>query len=99
MGADGIFPILHPVGKAADDVYILAGSTVEEWHRRFSQHEGIFEEGLVLLRSDVAVDLLRSVKQLGGQDFCVTVQGKAVEGRTFQKADTVWTAGGGQNPV
>ena len=38
-----IFRVLHPIGKAADGIHILAGRTVKQGHRRFAQHKrGIF---------------------------------------------------------
>ena len=64
VGAGGVFPVLYPVGKAADSVHILAAGTIEQGHRHFAQHEGIFGESLVVLRPDIAVHLSRPVKEL-----------------------------------
>ena len=85
VGAGGIFRVLHPVGKAADGVHILAGRAVKQGHRRFAQHKGIFREGLVVLGTDIAIRLLRPVKELGGKDFHSAIQGKTVKGWTFDK--------------
>ena len=99
VGADGIFRVLHPVGKAANGVHIVAGSAVKQGHRCFGQHKRIFGECLIVLWPDIAFYPLRPVKELRGKDLHAAVQGKAVEGGAFQEAHAVGTAGGCQNIV
>ena len=71
MGTSGILCILHPVAIAADGIHILTVRTVKHGHRRLAQHIGIFREGLVLRGTDIAIRLLRAVKEFGGKDRCV----------------------------
>jgi len=57
---------------------------VKQGHRRFAQYKGIFGEGLVVLGTDIAVHLLRPVKEFGGKDLHAAIQRKAVEGGPFR---------------
>ena len=99
VGAGRIFRVLYPVGKATHRVHILAGRTVKQGHRRFAQHKGIFREGLVVLGTDIAIRLLRSVKEFGGEHLHAAIQGKPVEGGAFQKSHTAGATGGSQDAV
>ena len=99
VGADGIFRVLYPVGKTADGVHILAGRAVKQGRRRLVQHKGIFREGLVVFGTDIAIYLLRPVKEFGGEDLHAAIQGEPVEGGAFQKSHTVGAAGSGQDAV
>ena len=50
-------------------------------------------------RQDIAIRLLRPVKELGGKDFHAAIQGNTVNGWTFQESHTVGAAGGSQNTI
>ena len=96
VGTSGIFCILHPVAKAADGIHILTGRTVKQGHRRFAQHKGIFREGLVVLGTDIAIRLLRAVKEFGGKDLHAAIQSEPVEGGAFEESHAAGAAGGSQ---
>ena len=99
VGTSGIFCILHPVAKAADGIHILTGRTVKQGHRRFAQHKGIFREGLVLLGTDIAIRLLRAVKEFGGKDLHAAIQSEPVEGGAFEESHAAGAAGGSQDTI
>ena len=99
MGAGRIFRVLYPVGKATHRVHILAGRTVKQGHGRFAQHKGIFREGLVLLGTDIAIRLLRAVKEFGGKDLHAAIQSEPVEGGAFEESHAAGAAGGSQNTI
>ena len=99
MGTDGIFRVLYPVGKAADGVHILTGRAVKQGHRHLAQHKGIFREGLVVLGTDIAIRLLRSVKEFGGKDLHAAIQSEPVEGGAFEESHAAGAAGGSQDTI
>ena len=99
VGTDGIFRVLYPVGKAADGVHILTGRAVKQGHRHLAQHKGIFREGLVVLGTDIAIRLLRSVKEFGGKDLHAAIQSEPVEGGAFEESHAAGAAGGSQDTI
>ena len=42
VGTGRIFPVLHPVGKTADGVHILAGRAIKQGNGRFPQYKTVF---------------------------------------------------------
>ena len=76
VGAGRIFRVLYPVGKAARPCSHPGRPRRKTRGTGASpQHKGIFREGLVVLGTDIAIRLLRPVKELGGKDFHAAIQG------------------------
>ena len=61
--------------------------------------KGIFSEGLVVPGPDIAVHLLPPRQRVRRKDLHAAIQGKTVEGWTFQKSHTAGAAGGSQDAI
>ena len=69
IGGEEGAPVLSAVIALSLIHIFLAGRAVKQGYRRLAQYKGIFSESLVVLRPNISLRLLRTIKEFRGKDL------------------------------